>query len=937
MRILTEEERIKIDSSEETLKKWKDFLPTAVENLGYKEETYTNLFPYDEATFYAIDPEKDVPKINKQSGRLIFKRSMADKLEMWLGIGRINNATISNATKAQQLCLLLFMGDIFKTMANRNSKDYVDNVLITVKKEKGIKDIELQNLFVKEYKTMFSQSELVFKDNFFTEEEEKWFDKNIGISDICAMVNEWEGMDTSNNFTEAPTDLLKAMARSSEETASLPCIQTCFENYLVVSMNPSDKLLCSTKQAFTSCMSIMNSDRPTGKQQGPCYGIPALMDNEGVWTLFLTAGCHKNFYFDSDQWMKSGEERDKSQAFKYMKMTARAFAYDGVPITTPAWKTDSVDKLAERLFPRMYIGRLFSQIDSYSRSIGSVFETLVSKELAKFNIKTSINEGHRILEEFAHTYAISDFPNYLKDSSTIGYVTWPMFNSDRLGPDEEASRWLSLFKKTKREKSVSYYGAYPPMKIDYTKFKDASLGIDDKFEALSKAYLNPVTVGYLVNPNIRADDIFDQTNSIYFDNILSISHTVSLPRSFSTYSNLGRQINDYPIIRTNISSCGRGQAGNTSHTQKADFMKLMLGKQKKTELCIDSKICNKCGKIYSANAISKLQIPNPDVVPGSPNDTLLIDICNDCLQELQDKGLVKYCEACAIYYMAELEYKHETVDLVTEIKQKLAETYPQYIPDEQEMSIKSQIINYFTGSQTLKFDLRKICKSAMQTLSDKYKVTFSAQFCVACKQISVDTTPIGFESTRIDWEFLYLKRDTLNTNLGKLTLNISVHKNRKSCIQKVKICSKCHKIIIQSDWNEPLVLMPNGRVICKDCLDKIRLKNKDRELLLDTIKEHLKGSKAYNIEEPMLNNEDKLIKKHFKDFSKQMKSFARNTDLSTMLADCTDNEKKVSNIVRTALRVMQQQLTTEEEPPLPLVDVNDTEQLFEEIRRSNNE
>ena len=921
MRILTEEERIKIDSSEETLKKWKDFLPKAVENLGYKEETYTNLFPYDKATLYAIDPEKDVPKINEQSGRLIFKRSMADKIEMWVGIGRVLNQDLNTASRTTQLYVLNLIGNVFKTMANRNSKDYVENVRIAAME---IENSETQTLPVKEYTTMYVQPELIFEDNFFTEEEEKWFDKNIGISDICEMVNAWASMDTSRCSIKAPLYFLRALSKSCEKTASLPYIQTCFENYLVVSMNPSDKLLCSTKQAFTSCMSIMNSNDPTGKQSGPCYGIPALMDNEGVWTLFLTAGCHKNFYFDSDQWRKSGEERDKSQAFKYMKMTARAFAYDGVPITTPAQKSDNVYKLAERLFPRMYIGRLFSQMDSYSRSIGSVFETLVSKELAKFNIKTSINEGHRMIDEFSS--CVTNFPRLTEEDDRIGYVTWPMFTYDDLCPTENTSVLETLFKRTNRDKSVSYMGKYPAMKIDYTKLKDTQLGISDNFRKIgnSRTNINPVTVGYLVNPNVRADDIFGQTNSIYFDNIVHTGIADRLPTFDLLIGNNNYKMYNYPMVCTNISSSGCGQTSNVAHTKTADIMKLMIGKQKKIEVCANSTICDRCGKIYSATDMYKLQIPNPNEVPGSPNDILIIDICKDCLQELQDKGLVKYCESCELYYMTELEYKHETVNLIEELKQKLAEAYPQYVPDEQEVQFQNEAVTYYTGSRMVTFNLKNICKSALQTMIAAYDTTLIVYFCVACKQIR--TVIENYHS--VSWDLLSLKRDTLDTKLGEIALDIGIHKHKSNCIKKVKICSKCHKIVIQSDWNEPLLLMPNGRVICKDCLDKIRLKNKDRELIADAIKEHLKGNKEYTIDEQMTIDETYLINSHFKDFAKQIKSFAKHTDLSTLLADCADDEKKVLNIVSTALRIAQKQLAKEEEEMLAAEANESTEEVL---------
>ena len=120
-------------------------------------------------------------------------------------------------------------------------------------------------------------------------------------------------------------------------------------------------------------------------------------------------------------------------------------------------------------------------------------------------------------------------------------------------------------------------------------------------------------------------------------------------------------------------------------------------------------------------------------------------------------------------------------------------------------------------------------------------------------------------------------------------------------------------MIIQSVRNEQLVLMPNGKVICKECVDKIRLKNKDRELLLDAIKEYLGGNNEYVLDEPMTPDETQLIDSHFKDFAKQIKSFAKHTDLSTLLEDCADDEKKALNIVRAALRIAQKKLAKEEE------------------------
>ena len=42
------------------------------------------------------------------------------------------------------------------------------------------------------------------------------------------------------------------------------------------------------------------------------------------------------------------------------------------------------------------------------------------------------------------------------------------------------------------------------------------------------------------------------------------------------------------------------------------------------------------------------------------------------------------------------------------------------------------------------------------------------------------------------------------------------------------MCDKCHKVLFLEDTSDACLLLPNRRVICPDCIDKIRLKVEKR-------------------------------------------------------------------------------------------------------------
>lgn len=73
--------------------------------------------------------------------------------------------------------------------------------------------------------------------------------------------------------------------------------------YLIISLNPTDKLMCSTNNLFSSCLSMDSTDKYG-------YGLPAIFPAEGIFTVFLTKGKH-----------------EKWNGLRNFKMNTRSFLY----------------------------------------------------------------------------------------------------------------------------------------------------------------------------------------------------------------------------------------------------------------------------------------------------------------------------------------------------------------------------------------------------------------------------------------------------------------------------------------------------------------------------------------------------------------------------------------------------------------------------------
>ena len=86
------------------------------------------------------------------------------------------------------------------------------------------------------------------------------------------------------------------------------------EEYTVLSLNPIDKLMCSTKQPFGSCISLAKENDNRGSNSTNALGLPTLFPNSSIFVMFTTNGKHKNMYWEEQEWLKKPEERDKAKA-----------------------------------------------------------------------------------------------------------------------------------------------------------------------------------------------------------------------------------------------------------------------------------------------------------------------------------------------------------------------------------------------------------------------------------------------------------------------------------------------------------------------------------------------------------------------------------------------------------------------------------------------
>lgn len=432
MKLLTREEVKGIDSSSKTIEKWDSFLKEAVWNLGYGKDLIDNMYPYDRGV-----PMKDgsfLP-IPRSTGRLIYQMSWADKLcGILSGISSLSGSTTYMASLVAYLVTVWQDENIFREFfpeedftafeqecehwvySNYPSfKAYLQNNYLS------FSETQVWPVTKRLIKSFFANSDILLNSMASREYNKTPYHLNseqkeafTSSWDLCSLRWSSTGRSSSTQasnmsclfiyyrpFADKYTAFPKGLIRGiTENHADRLCkfSEVYTQDYLVVSQNPIDKLMCSTKQAFGSCISIAKQDSTCGTQSSPAYGLPSLFNSDSIFMVYLTPGKHKNMYWEEKEWMKAPENRDKEKAYKYLKMTCRALTYMGTPRLDISLGNDGLAKLKtnpelgplyDRLkpdTPRLYVGRQYS-----AKGEDYVWQPMIEWLLAKQGISTSMS------------------------------------------------------------------------------------------------------------------------------------------------------------------------------------------------------------------------------------------------------------------------------------------------------------------------------------------------------------------------------------------------------------------------------------------------------------------------------------------------------------------------------------------------------------------
>lgn len=628
MKLLEKEELKGIDSTKATIEKWDEFLKKAVWNLGYRQETIDNMYPYERGIPVLGDGER-IP-VDPVTGRRFFKMSDADKIAIIL-------STITQ--KLTNNSFLDIMKDFFEETINKDKEKYLNYFFpdATEEEMETLKNYKIRDaisvLRSKPANSPIWEALIKRSDIFVSSVASRWMnmrskethqgylsekDKNellkgdtLGFEkqDNTGMMAYFFIKTLEDKFTNIPDkfcedflDVLNDYNKYEMSDRLRYFKEVYLQDYLVVSLNPIDKLMCSTKQAFSSCMSIAKQDSVTGTQSRPAFGLPSLFDTDGVFMIFTTPGKHKNMYWESDEWIKVPAERNKEKAYKYLKMTCRCLTYQGVPTKpekstdwTPDWSNTSIeimnmyDRCMDLSKERLYVGRMYS---ANGEDFGwQVFAEVV---LARAGVATALAYSDKALEFLTDPVFAQEMKTRsgLSPVNVSGYLRSILYDILRTGR-----------MKAKPPITTDRYGFLRPIYYDNVRFE-------------------------------FKDWVIENTYNL---NNSGISMEYDTPLVNSTFIKVG--------------SSRMGSCGIVSYNQdsKLDMFRMMLGLQKYTMFNTQVKICRECGKIITHDYDNKQVVLE---------DGTTEYVCDDCVEIC---GYV-HCPVCDKLH-AKDDPLHEILDL----------------------------------------------------------------------------------------------------------------------------------------------------------------------------------------------------------------------------------------------------------------------------------
>lgn len=768
MRRLTVDELKGIDSTSKTIAKWDEFFKKALWNLGYKQSLIDNMYPYDKGIPMV---DGSYLPVSKETGRVFFKMSLADKLCQALSV------FYQSESRMQVASIACFMDHIWKSSFEMFSTFFKD---ATEDDYAGYKDEW-------ESKVRYAADEpSVIREDYNSKRRRpifaKYWKKFIENSTIsqngltCHVHNDDAG-NIDNRTKELLADL-EIYTLNDQYSGMVPVIychlveddycafpkdavsqafnvidrfnssagsrykyfsEVYLQDYLVISLNPIDKFMCSTKQAFSSCMSIAKQNDVHGTASSPAFGLPSIFESDSVFLTFMTPGKHKNMYWEESEWEKDAPDRDKEKAYKYLKMTCRALTYKGTLLKTVR---NFLKKVEER-----------ATSDNFEDIPRDVKNKLVE------DIKELNPEGERL------------------------------FVGRQYSANGEDYAWQQTIEFIMARRGIATGMAYATATDQFMHDLHDAIDYDSDIANGSAGFADSnrykyLRCGSLCDHKVAVFDRFGYIRGIYYDNIsLAFDPNIQSLRG-DGYPDKKSLALEYPVLPTDVAetviqvgSSRSGSGGVTWFPMKAgvDMFKVMLGKQGFNYLNTRLRICDECGEVIEGEVVRY-------------HDSTL---CKTCAEKKQ----ITVCEHCGQAYSAldeEDAAMHEAYNIMELIHPKSFKKYqPKYI-----------------------------CRATLKTLASDDNNSFLCPHCG--ETFNIPNRPNGS-----NYQYRDSRRERAMIRRKFHGYNIRID-FCNSCLEKAVMCDKCHKVLFLEDTSDACLLLPNRRVICPDCVDKIRLKVEKR-------------------------------------------------------------------------------------------------------------
>lgn len=714
MKLLTNGERVRVDSSQATIDKWDELLKSGVKNLGFKDELIKNMYPYEGAGLTLKGTDTKLPY--DEHGRLFWQMSWMDKLALafaylTINIGRDSLNDLVYDFRVMYDIMHQYADIIFPNVEAEDRDEAIFNALKEAKIVKLNKDTNRDSYIGPSVILTAEEKELVIRSGMANKKPTKKQEEIRDILQIKLNALHPSGSRTyrtcipiipalNNIFEDFPLEYFQRLVaeyhgedRTEDLVSSLGAKyagvgQIINEKYYCISINPIDKLMMSTNQAFGSCMSLIKEGDTRGGRNSVALALPTLFPNNSIVVGFATKGKHKNMYFDEEELRKDPKERDHSKGYKFLKMTTRMLGYMGKNIKPLGIFTTEVEESLNEITEkeRLFFGRTYAKYSTNDTVYRQTIELLLDY--------AGIYTGYSALEK--------------------------------------------IDKYFHQEKTLSHQTVYSMLN-----------------EAI------------LTNNNIATRDRFDYNRQVYFDNLKPYRNNFSL-NSLTDTTNANRikenpenwqvWISTDPYSRT---GAGGSMSDPPAHTN-CSALKVWNGEQNYAYVNSYIKMCSKCGEVAKEEELIQTE-------DGK--------ICQHCYEQ----GAYQTCSGCGENYSA-----LSKVAVRTHTAKPLKE-----------------LISILDGTK------------AGDKMYCTRQATKSGAICVHCgKKHSVSWRA---QNTQMSLEL---------ENGEMITLAFC-----DECLDKTVVCDKCKKLITIDSAENAMLLLPNKRTICFDCIDTIRL-NKQRKLEL---------------------------------------------------------------------------------------------------------